>query len=258
MLEKIKKGQQIRPPRIVIHGGEKVGKSTFAAQSSNPIFVAAEEGAEEIGVDRFPVAKSFAEYVGNLNGLLAEKHDYETVVVDTGDWLERLIHSKVAADAGVKDISEIGYGKGYRSALGLWSQILGLLDQLRDHKGMSVIIINHTAIKRFDSPEVEPYDRYVMKLHADACALITEWADVIGYATKDTYVKKEDVGFNKKVARAISTGNRVLRLEGAPAFVAGNRYGLPATIELKWSAFVDAFAKSKILKPAEGEPEAAA
>ena len=46
------------------------------------------------------------------------------------------------------------------------------LNGLRDRKGMAVIQIAHTDIKRFDSPVHEPYDRYVIKLHARAAALV--------------------------------------------------------------------------------------
>ena len=38
--------------------------------------------------------------------------------------------------------------------------------------GMTVILVGHAEIKRFDSPETEPYDRYQPKLHARASALI--------------------------------------------------------------------------------------
>ncbi len=172
------------------------------------------------------------------------EHAYQTVVVDSGDWLERLIHANVAAKAGVAAIENIDYGKGYKAAITEWGRVIAKLDDLRVRRGMAVIVINHSTIKRFDSPEVEPYDRFTMKLHESATALLTEWADVIGFACKDTYVMKEDVGFNKKVARGVTSGKRVLRLEGAPAYVAGNRYGLPASVELNWQAFVTAFNRS--------------
>lgn len=35
---------------------------------------------------------------------------------------------------------------------------------------MTIIQIAHTDVKRFDSPEHDPYDRYVIKLHTRAAA----------------------------------------------------------------------------------------
>ncbi len=51
---------------------------------------------------------------------------------------------------------------------------------------------------------------------------------------------KSDVGFNKKVTRALGSGERVLYTAERPAFLAKNRYGLPDSLALSWAAFVDA------------------
>jgi hypothetical protein len=38
----------------------------------------------------------------------------------------------------------------------------------------------------------------------------------------------------------VTTGRRVLRMTPSPAFDAGNRYGLPDTVDLVWSAYEEA------------------
>ena len=53
-------------------------------------------------------------------------------------------------------------------------------------------------------------------------------------------IAKSEVGFNKKVARALGTGKRVMHTEERPAFLAKNRYELPETLPLDWSEFVKA------------------
>ena len=45
---------------------------------------------------------------------------------------------------------------------------------MRNDKGITIIQISHTKIKRFDSPECDHFDRYVIKLHARAAALLQE------------------------------------------------------------------------------------
>ena len=131
-------------------------------------------------------------------------------------------------------------GKGYAEALTVWREYLDKLNALRDRKGMVVIQIAHTDIKRFDSPEHEPYDRYVIKLQTRASALLQEHSDVVLFANYEISVTKSDVGFNKKVTRALGSGARVMHTEERPAFLAKNRYGLPDTLPLEWSAFVAA------------------
>ena len=53
-------------------------------------------------------------------------------------------------------------------------------------------------------------------------------------------ITKADVGFNKKVARALGSGERVLHTAERPAFLAKNRYGLPDVLPLDWAAFAAA------------------
>ncbi|MDO8605938.1 MAG: AAA family ATPase [Phaeospirillum sp.] len=98
------------------------------------------------------------------------------------------------------------------------------------------IQIAHTEIKRFDSPEHEPYDRYIIKLHARAAALMQEHSDAVLFANYRISTVKSDVGFNKKVTRALGSGERVLYTAERPAFLAKNRYGLPDVLPLSWEA----------------------
>jgi len=109
---------------------------------------------------------------------------------------------------------------------------------------MVIIQIAHTDIKRFDSPEHEPYDRYVIKLQTRASALLQEHSDVVLFANYQISVAKSDVGFNKKVTRALGSGARAMHTEERPAFLAKNRYGLPDTLPLSWSEFLAAMPQS--------------
>ena len=58
-------------------------------------------------------------------------------------------------------------------------------------------------------------------------------------------ITKADVGFSKKVARALGTGKRVMHTEERPAYLAKNRYELPETLPLDWSEFVKAMPQPK-------------
>ena len=73
-----------------------------------------------------------------------------------------------------------------------------------------------------------------------AAALLQEHCDVVLFANYRMSITKADVGFNKKVARALGSGERVLHTAERPAFLAKNRYGLPDTLPLDWKAFVAA------------------
>ena len=229
-----------KPPRILIHGVAGVGKTTFAAGASRPVFIQTEDGLGTLDAAHFPLAQTFEQVLEALVALYSEAHDFQTVVVDSVDWLEPLVWAKACRDNGWSSIEDAGFGKGYVAALSLWRQYLDGLNALRDERGMAVIQVAHTDIKRFDSPEHDPYDRYVIKLHARAAALLQEHSDLVLFANYRISTTKADVGFNKKVNRALGSGERVIHTAERPAFLAKNRYGLPDTLPLDWSAFAEA------------------
>lgn len=240
-LDSIQHGATNLPPRVVIYGPHKIGKSTLAASAPNPIFIQTEEGLDALDVAKFPLAKSFDDVLAAISALFSEPHDYNTVVLDSLDWLEPLVWQYTSKLHGKENIEAFGYGKGYVHASDTWRMFLDGLDALRRHRGMAVICLAHHQIRRFDAPDQEPFDRYLLKLHERAGSMVQEWADVIGFANHESVTTKADVGRDQKVTRAIGTGRRLLHLSETPAFQAGNRYRMPASVELSWPAFLAAF-----------------
>jgi len=249
LLESITRGKENKPPRIFLYGQEGVGKSCTAAQAPNPIFIQTEDGLDEINTAKFPLAKSLNDVLNALAALRDEPHDFQTVVRDSADWLERLIWDKVCQDFGVRSIEKAdgGYGKGYVHALTYWRQIVSLFNELRNVCGMIVIVIAHSKVERFEDPENAAYDRYTPRLHKSATSLLCEWVDAVLFATKRFRVSKEEgTGFqgDRAIATAIGAngGERILRTVGSPACIAKNRFNLPAEIPLSWQSFMDAYA----------------
>ena len=74
-----------KPPRILIHGVAGVGKTTFAAEANNPVFVQTEDGLGTIPAASFPLARTFEEVLESLASLYTEDHDFKTVVIDSVD-----------------------------------------------------------------------------------------------------------------------------------------------------------------------------
>lgn len=240
-LGSIKKGKNLRPPRIFLYSTHGIGKSTFASQAPNPIFICAEDGLDALDVSYFPVAKSSQDVMDMLQTLYVEEHEYQTVVLDTADWLENVLITEIEA---THDSKELAFGKSAMYLAEKWREILEGFNALRNDKGMNVVLIGHSEIKRFDSPEVDSYDRYQPKLQTRSSALIQEWADCVFFANYKTVVKKEDVGFNKERSRAISNGERMIFTQEKPAYLAKNRYSLPESFKLDWESYNDAITKA--------------
>lgn len=243
-LASVTRGRRLRAPKIIIYGGPKIGKSTFASCAPKAIVIATEEGLDDIDVAHFPLAKSYQEVIDAIASLATEEHDYSTVVLDSLDWLEPLIWQHLCKQHNCETIEQVGggYGKGYTEAAKLWRELIEGLDYLRNERDMAIVLIAHDETKRIDPPDGEPYNYASLKLHAKAAAIATEWADIIGYAHEPRIVKKDDVGFNKKHARAVSSKKRQLFLGKHPAYMTGSRFDLPETVPLEWEEFAKALA----------------
>ena len=241
-LSEITKGGAIQPPRVLIYGPAGVGKTTFAASAKNPIFLPIEDGLGRIEVDAFPRPKNYAEVRAALDELINENHNYRTLVIDSLDWLEPLIWTHTCEQNKWQSIEQPGYGRGYVEALRYWREFLDRANYLRDTKKMACVMIGHSAIKRFEAPDAEAFDRYVIKLQAKACDLVSEHSDAILFANQRySTIKTEDRGRTR--TRGTGQGDRVMYTEERPAWVAKNRYGLPPEMALDWAEFAGALKK---------------
>lgn len=236
-LSMIQRGRAEHPRRTMVYGVHGVGKSTFGAMAEKPIFIQTEEGINDLEADRFPVATAYQDVLSALSALYSDEHEYQTVVIDSLDWLERLIWAEVCSKRGVESIEDIGYAKGYVFSLTQWREVISGLDALRNERGMQIILIAHARIEKFDNPETESYDRYVPRLNKHASALVQEWCDEVLFATYRVHTKHTDEGFNRKRTQGIGTGERIVRTTERPAHVAKNRLSLPDEFPLDYRLY---------------------
>lgn len=246
-LQSISRNSAMRAPRVMLYGPHGIGKSTFGASAPAPIFIQTEDGLGTLDVDHFPLAKAYQEVIDAIGALYAEDHAFQTVVVDSLDWLDTLVWNDINARFEAK---ELAYGKGAVIAADYWRQVLDGLNALRNDRGMAVILLAHAQVKRFDSPEVEPFDRYSPKLQERSSALVQEWCDAVFFANFKLFVTKSEVGFNREVSRGMTTGERVMYTTEKPAFLAKNRYSLPESLPLSWQAFASALRPAAPITPA--------
>lgn len=227
ILDSVITNQDPAPPKIVAYGVHGVGKSTFAANPKyKPIFIDIEGGLKRINAPKLPRAKSWAEVDNQLAALIRDEHDYKSVIVDTVDWVERLIEQHVAKQAGVNSVLDIPFGKGYAACRALMDEFLLKLDTLNDVKGMMVILLGHSQIKTYASPTHDPYDRYGLKLNDKISSKVEEWADVVAFVNYKLTVKKAQNSM-KETNRALGSGERQMYLTERPSYRAKNRYMLP-------------------------------
>lgn len=230
LLSQLQVGKRSAPRRCMIHGVQGVGKSTFGSSASKPVFIQIEEGLGEIDCVKFPLAQTFADVMTALTELASQDHDFQTVVVDSLDWLERQIWQEVCIAENVTNIEKIGFQKGYTYALNYWRKFLDALDGVRRQRGMAVILIAHSKIEKFQTPEDSAFDRFAPRLHKLAASVVMEWCDEVFFATYSTTTDP------KKIKKTTSP-ERLMRTCEGPTHVAKNRLGMPYELPLEWAAY---------------------
>jgi hypothetical protein len=235
LLAKVTRGVIKKPHLVLIYGADGVGKSSFAAGFPGAIFLGSEDGTNNLDVARFPSLGSWDDVTKAVSELTTEKHDFKTLVIDSLDWLEPLLHKAICERYNVKSIELAagGYGKGYTEALNGWLALKDQLSGLREKRQMNVVLIGHAEIIPFNDPDAQTtYDRYQLKLHKKASAMWREYVDHVLFANFEIYAKKDG---NK--TRAYGEGARVLYTERRPGFDAKNRLGLQFSLPLSFDDF---------------------
>lgn len=215
------KTKKVVAPIIVVYGAGGIGKSTFGAYCPSPLFLQTEDGLANIDATSFGVAYDFTTFVTWLECIRnkpEEFTEFKTIVIDSLDWLERLIWNEVCLRNKVNSIAKLGFGKGYEEAADLWKGILDQLTEIRK-TGKIIVCLAHDIATIVNDPEVGDLRKFDIKLHKTAKALVTEWADAVFYATRKLGGAKGNIS------------PRVLKTQDMPSHFAKSRYAIPATIE---------------------------
>lgn len=247
--------------RIMLYTPEGLGKTTWAAAAPRPIFIAPERGFPRgVSVPVFPTPRSWAEVGEAVGVLMKEPHDYQTLVIDTIDWLITLLYDAVVANekssgranrsGDVSDVEDMDFGKGYeRAAQWLLRFLRVQVDALIYRRKMNVIFLAHSQVKTFKNPEGPDYDRYSPKLNERVGAVLQEWVDVLLFGN---YRPSRVVARSRNLDRAaLEKGKlalgmneqdsiRVVYTQRRASFNAKNRHNLPFEMPLDFASFAAA------------------
>ncbi len=230
----------ITAPKIILYGKPGVGKTHFAANAPEPFFLDTEGSAKKFAVAKQRIT-NYTDFDGWLTSIEKNNHNYKTLVIDTADWLEQIIHKKICKDYNAKEITDkrndaTGYGNGYIKSMNMLKDICERLDDLITKRNMAIIITSHSLIKKIDEPDGAAYDTYTLKTHDKFASILVEWSDAVLFA--------KDITLLDSKGKAIQ-GNKVLVTCGSKAATAKNRLDLPPEIPMSWQDFVSAIGTYK-------------
>lgn len=222
------------PVKVVLYGPEGIGKSTFASQFPDPVFLDTEGGTKRLNVARLPAPTSWQMLMDEVAEVAHGNVPCGTLVIDTADWAERMCIETVCAKFKVKGIEDFGYGKGYTYAKEEFARLLDALEEVLA-AGKHVVVTAHAQISRFEQPDaVGSYDRWTMKTSKQVAPLLREWCDMLLFANYKTVVEKAGTGANAK--NKASGGKRMLYTTHNPCWDAKNRFGLPDEVPFEFAS----------------------
>lgn len=218
----ILKGQTLTAPKLLIYGMSGAGKSTLASKLKNPIFLDFEGGLNYIGIDRTTQITDLDTFYSYLVELFrkakAGNKEYDTIVIDSADWLVRKVVEK-AAGIDKDNLSETlnksngGYGNGAQVLMNhIRTKLLPTLVML-NKLGYGICLIAHAERKSLMDEDGINTDRIAPKIDEKTMHIFIEWCDNVFYLKN-------------------SGGERILVLEGNDNVLAKNRLGLTGEVKL--------------------------
>jgi hypothetical protein len=233
----ITRGIIVKAQKVVIYGPEGIGKSSFASDFPEPLFIDTEGSTNLMDVARLPRPTSWSMLLSQVREVKNTPGCGKTLVIDTIDWAEQMCVEFVCATHQKKGIEDFGYGNGYVFVKEEFGRLLNLLQDVIDI-GINVVLTAHAQLRKFEQPdESGSYDRYELKLGkktgSQTSPLVKEWADMVLFANYKTLVVTID---KKKKAQG---GERVIYTVHHPSWDAKNRHDLAEELPLSYASIAN-------------------
>jgi len=207
---------------ILIYGAAKIGKSTFASNADNPLFLATESGLNSLEVNQVKI-DSWTKFLKVCGEIAKGSHKFKTIVIDTIDNLHMLCAQHILEKHNVEHEGDLGHGKGWSFVKKELMRALTKLTLLP----YGLILISHDQSKTMNSRTGE-YCKIIPTLQDSISKVILPICDIILHADiKET---------QDKTGKLVET--RIIKTESSKYYDAGDRTGkLPAELLLDFTAF---------------------
>ena len=105
---KITKGIIPCAKKVVIYGPEGIGKSTFASQFPDPVFIDTEGSTNSMDVARLPKPTSWQMLLEEIQYVKDHPDVCKTLVIDTVDWAESMCIQSICDKHQKSGIEDFG------------------------------------------------------------------------------------------------------------------------------------------------------
>ena len=199
-LANVRKGTKRRPIRALVYGDAGVGKSTLGATAPSPIFLSTESGLDELDVASFPEPQSWNDALEGIGSLIGSDHEFQTLVIDSVDWLEKLLHTHVIATCpNNKDSMKSAHGgfmAAYEVANREWRRFLAKLELIWSERSMNIVLLSHAVPVKVENPVGDNYVMMRPALHdskgSSSANLLIEWSYATVYLAREIFTRKAE------------------------------------------------------------------
>lgn len=195
---KVIRGITPTKPKLMIYGLSGCGKSTLAAKMEKPIFLDLEGGLNYIDVARTPLITRLEDFYADLVELTKQepgKREFETIVIDSVDWLVRKLIEQVSGISTAKTFAQMdkmmeltlnraggGYGQGKQMLENhVRSKLLPLLMMLNDKFNYGIVLIAHAERKELLDVDGTNIEQIAPKIDTNTMNVFVEWCDNVFY-----------------------------------------------------------------------------
>jgi len=161
---------------ILLYGGKKIGKTSFAARFPDAIFLATEPGTKALAVYTVAV-KTYADLNAYVTLLEGDKTDrFKTIVIDTVDIAYELCYNEICRVKKItspRDLDDFG---------ATWGEIKGLFQKIVIrllNTGRGVIFISHDTEREIELRGGKKIDRVQPTMSNQAMSVIEAIVDII-------------------------------------------------------------------------------
>lgn len=207
-------------PKFMVYSLPGMGKTSLASKMEKSLIVDIEGGANYLDTPRTEQITSLDEFYEVMVELWkTPKREYDYIVIDTVDWLVRLMVEKVAG-INKQHLDETlnrsngGYGNGKQVLENhVRTRLLPMLVEM-NKKGYGICLLAHADKKEMLDSDGTTIEQITPKIDPNTLNAFVEWCDAIFYLKKNI------------------KGDRILQLESDSVALAKNRTGMRGEVNL--------------------------
>jgi hypothetical protein len=230
--EKTKPKTDLKDYTILLYGEPKIGKSTWASEFPDTLFLATEPGLNALECYQIPIS-TWEEFLEACKVIATSKHQFKTIVIDTIDNLAKFCSDYICRKNNILHESDLEWGKGWSMVSGEFLRVLTKLALLP----YGLVMISHAETVEIKTRTIK-YNKDVPTLSKSFRKIVLEMADLILYAHT---VQRKDKEGNQEEARVLET-------RASENWEAGNRTTfkqLPGTLDFSYQEFINAWNNSQ-------------